>query len=70
MLCQYAEAFGVAGQGLHRLRVPGTSTAAFDFLLTILVAWGIAAGCQLPLVPMTVGLFLLGSLLHKLFCVT
>jgi hypothetical protein len=68
-LCSFRSALGTPGAGVHRFRVPGTNTAAADYLFTLLGAWGLAAGLRLPLVPTTVGLYLLGALCHWVFCV-
>ena len=68
-LCQFKDALGIPGQGVHAFRVPGTTTAAADYVLTLLLAWVISATTSLPLVPTTVVLFLLGSWMHYAFCV-
>jgi hypothetical protein len=57
---------GPAATGVHKVRVPGTNTALFDYALTILGSWALAALTKLPLVFVTVVLFILGSLLHYL----
>jgi hypothetical protein len=69
MLCQFQDMLGAPGVGIHRPRVPGTDTAAADYALTLLVAWLLAACLKCSLVQTTVFLFLLGALLHWLFCV-
>jgi hypothetical protein len=68
-LCKYSDALGSPGTGLHRARIPGTNTAAADYVLTLLAAWLISAMFAFPLVPTTVVLFICGSVLHLLFCV-
>ena len=68
-LCQFQDALGAAGAGVHRLRVPGTNTAAADYVTTLLVAWFLSAWLGCSLVLTTVTLFLLGVFLHWLFCV-
>ena len=68
-LCQFQDMFGVPGVGLHKFRVPGTNTAAADYVLTLLLAWLLSAWLKCSLVQTTIVLFLLGALLHWLFCV-
>ena len=68
-LCNYSELLGKPGIGLHTARIPGTNTAAADYLMTLLAAWGFSALVKTPLVPTTVILFLVGTLAHYLFCV-
>ena len=70
MLCKYKDIFGKVGQGVHSYRLFGV--AIVDVLLTILCAYIIYI---LGLFPkynyacILLGLFLLGIVLHHLFCV-
>lgn len=66
-LCQYRDIFGVPGQGVHSWKFKGTSM--FDYLGTILMAMAITWITDIPLVITTIMMFLLGILLHYIFCV-
>uniref|UniRef100_A0A6C0C0V8 Uncharacterized protein n=1 Tax=viral metagenome TaxID=1070528 RepID=A0A6C0C0V8_9ZZZZ len=69
MWCQFADIGGVAGEGIHKWRVPGTPTPVVDFTLTLCVAWFIAWICSVSLALTTSLLILLGMFLHAIFCV-
>ena len=65
--CQYKHIFGDPGEGVHRFRV--LNIAVVDFILTVFLAYAISyySGFSLYyVVPMT---FLLGIILHRMFCV-
>ena len=66
-LCQYKNAFGKPGEGAHRFRV--LNIAVVDFTLTLIGAYLISylTGFSLYYVVPTV--FLLGIILHRMFCV-
>ena len=68
-LCKYKNAFGEAGQttGLRKYRLFGI--AIFDTLVVIVCAYLIARLFRLPFITTTVAIFLLGILVHRLFCV-
>lgn len=51
------------------MRVPGTDTALNDYVGTLLLAWLLAAMSGINLVNATLIMFLLGIILHYLFCV-
>jgi len=66
-LCQYKNMLGIPGQGIHSYRFLNLAIA--DVVMTILggvlLAWGMRWN-----VFITVGsIFLLGIVLHRLFCV-
>lgn len=68
-LCQYKDALGVPGQGVHSWRIPGTNAAAVDVLASLGLVWFLAA---VPKIPMTVAFLLVfgaALILHWLFCV-
>jgi hypothetical protein len=68
-LCQYRDILGKAGEGVHSYRLFGF--AIVDVLMTIIVAWLIHR-FLLPKYNFFIILaafFLLGILLHRLFCV-
>lgn len=66
-LCQFRDALGRPGEGVHAYRLGGFAVA--DILMTLvgafIISWltGIGYGWSL------LGLFLLGVFLHWLFCV-
>ena len=67
MNCQYKDLFGSAGEGVHSYRLFGV--AIVDVVLTILGAMLIAWVTRWPLLPTMIGLFALGILAHRIFCV-
>ena len=67
--CPYKHALGVPKKGKHEMRIPGTNTAAFDYILTIVGAWLLTRLTKIPIVLTTVLLFILGEVLHYMFCV-
>lgn len=67
MLCEYKDIFGVAGQGVHSTRL--LDVALFDYLGTIMLAVIVSKFTKLPLVLSTILMFVLGLVLHWVFCV-
>ena len=68
MLCQYRNLFGKVGEGLHSYRI--ANLAVVDILLTVLGAFLIHL--MFPAYHfgyILLGLFLLGIILHRIFCV-
>jgi hypothetical protein len=66
-LCKYRNALGVPGKGVHSVRLGGV--AVVDVLLTIVGAYVIAYFTRTSFAWTAAGLFLLGIILHRLFCV-
>jgi hypothetical protein len=66
MLCQYKDALGIPGKGVH-FHVFGI--AVMDVLMTILGAWGISRWTGWNFIYVLLSLFILGIILHRLFCV-
>jgi len=66
-LCKYKNAFGKPDKGVHSYRFLGL--AIFDVTLTIIAAILISYFFKLPLLNTTICLFILGIILHRLFCV-
>jgi len=64
--CPYKYIFGVPGTGIHKYRFLGT--AIVDYIGTILLAMLVTKFTGVPLVITTICMFLLGILLHYLFC--
>ena len=66
-LCQYKDALGVPGQGIHSYRIFNIAVA--DVLMTIAGAWLISIAFPKRFLLILAILFLLGIALHRLFCV-
>lgn len=66
-LCKYKDVFGKPGEGAHRFRI--FDIAIVDTLLTVLLAYVIAYFSGISLIYVIPGTFLLGIVLHRLFCV-
>ena len=59
--------FGAPGTGAHSIRI--FNIAIVDVVLTILGAWVLSYMLNLPFLPTLLFLFVLGLVLHGLFCV-
>jgi hypothetical protein len=68
-LCKYKNLFGEAGKttGIRKYRILGISI--IDVVVVILFAYLIARAFRLPFIITTFAIFLLGILVHRLFCV-
>lgn len=66
MDCSYRNSLGVPGQGFHR-HFWGVAIA--DVMATFLGAWLIARYTGWNVLYTTLGLFIVGVVLHRLFCV-
>lgn len=67
MICKYKNIFGVSGQGVHSTRL--LDVAMFDYIGTIVLAIIVSKFTKLPLVLSTILMFVLGLVLHWVFCV-
>jgi len=67
MLCEYRDIFGKVAQGAHSYRI--ANIAIVDVLLTILGAYLIHRMTDICFTYTLIGLFLVGIILHRLFCV-
>jgi len=67
MLCQYKDYFGKPGKGIHSYRV--ADIAVVDVGFTILVAWLFSYLFEWNFLWCVLGFFILGILIHRLFCV-
>jgi len=65
--CKYKNLFGKPHQGAHSHRF--LNLAIVDVILTILVAILISYFAKIPFIYTLIALFILGILLHRLFCV-
>ena len=66
-LCKYKNALGIPNKGIHSYRVMGV--AIIDVLMTILAAYLISIFFKYNFIYTTIVLFILGIILHRLFCV-
>ena len=66
-LCQYKNSLGVPNTGVHSSRFSGLAIA--DVISTFLVAFLISYFGKTSFVYTSVFLFVLGIILHRLFCV-
>ena len=66
-LCRYKNIFGIPGEGIHSYRV--YNIAIMDVIGTILIGLIISFLFDTPLIKTIILLFLLGCIMHYLFCV-
>jgi len=66
-LCKYKNALGVPGKGIHSYRLGGIAIA--DVIMTIIGAFIISLISGWKFIYTLIGLFILGIIIHKLFCV-
>ena len=67
MFCKYRDIFGISGKGFHSIRL--MDVALGDYIGTILLAILMSHVTKYPLVLTTIFMFILGLILHILFCV-
>ena len=66
-LCKYKNILGIPGQGPHSYRI--FNIAIVDVILTIILAYIISYIFKISFIKTSIILFILGILLHRLFCV-
>ena len=66
-LCRYKNALGRPGKGIHSYRI--ANIAVIDVALTILMAYIIWVLTECDFWLILTGCFLLGIVLHRMFCV-
>ena len=66
-LCAYKNALGIPGQGIHSYRI--FNIAVMDVIMTIIGAYIFSLIFRTPFLYTSIGLFILGIVLHRLFCV-
>ena len=66
-MCKYKDIFGKPGTGIHKYR--WNKTAIVDYLGTIMLSMIISKVCDKPLVLTTIVCFIIGELLHYIFCI-
>jgi hypothetical protein len=67
MLCDYKNAFGKIGMGIHSYRI--MNIAILDFGVTAIVAYLITLATGFRFVYTFIGFFITGIFVHRLFCV-
>jgi len=66
-LCKYKDALGKPNEGIHKYRIYNIAIA--DVVMTIIGAWIISGIFKSNFFATLLILFLLGIILHKIFCV-
>ena len=66
-LCKYKDIFGQPGKGVHQYRI--FDIAIVDVLVVVLFGWIISYVTHYRLAYVLAGVFLLGIVAHRLFCV-
>jgi hypothetical protein len=66
-LCKYKNAFGIVGKGIHSYRI--LDIAILDVLVTLFVAFLISYFFKISFLYTSIFLFILGIIVHRLFCV-
>jgi hypothetical protein len=66
-LCKYKNALGVPGKGIHSYRIFNIAVA--DVIMTLIGAYIISRIFKISFLWTSVGLFITGIILHRLFCV-
>ena len=69
MFCNYSDIFGKVGEGLHSYRI--FNIAVIDVIFTIIGAYFLQKSLlkEYKYYEVLLGLFLLGVIMHRLFCV-
>lgn len=66
-LCKYKDFLGKPKQGIHSYRFLGVAIA--DVIMTIIGAYILSIFLEYRFIYVLAGLFLLGIVLHRVFCV-
>jgi hypothetical protein len=66
-LCKYKDALGNPGKGIHSYRFMGVAIA--DVIMTLIGAFLISYYTGYSFLNVSIFLFILGIILHRLFCV-
>jgi len=66
-LCKYKNIFGKPNEGIHSYRI--FNLAIVDILATIFASFLISYFCKISFFYTCIFLFILGIILHRLFCV-
>jgi hypothetical protein len=66
-LCKYENSLGIPNKGIHSYRFLNLAIA--DVIMTIIVAMLISYIFKISFIYTAISLFILGIILHRLFCV-
>jgi len=66
-LCKYKDLLGIPGKGIHSYRIFNIAIA--DVTMTIIGAYIFSIIFRTPYAYTLVGIFALGIILHRIFCV-
>lgn len=66
-LCKYKNVLGEPGKGVHSYRVFGVAIA--DVIMTLIAAYILSYFLKYSFIKISIILFILGILLHRIFCV-
>ena len=66
-LCKYKDALGKPGVGIHSYRIFNIAIA--DVIMTFIAAFVISYSLKISFVWTSIFLFILGIILHRIFCV-
>ena len=66
-LCPYKYLFGEPNKGIHKYRLFDISI--FDVIVTILIAFFFSEYFKINFYEITIALFLLGIIIHRIFCI-
>ena len=66
-LCKYKNSLGIPKKGIHSYRFLGVAIA--DVIMTIIAAMLISYFFKISFLYTSISLFVLGIILHRLFCV-
>jgi hypothetical protein len=66
-LCKYKNSLGIPKKGIHSYRLFGVAIA--DVIMTIVAAFLISYFFKYSFITTLIALFILGIVLHRLFCV-
>jgi len=66
-LCKYKNSLGIPNKGIHSYRFLNLAIA--DVIMTIIVAMLISYIFKISFIYTAISLFILGIILHRLFCV-
>lgn len=66
-LCKFKDFFGKPNEGVHKFRI--LNIAIIDVIFSIIFAVIISTYFKIPFLYTIIGIFILGIIIHRLFCV-
>ena len=66
-LCKFKHFFGKPNEGVHKFRI--FNIAIIDVIFVIIFAVIISTYFKIPFLYTIIGIFILGIIIHRLFCV-